>query len=252
MIINDEEIICLKEFKYKDNDKILRVLSRDKGNIQLIAKGARKSKSKLLNVSQILCYSKCDLSNKGDMYILSNGELIKNFFNIRTNLDAFFMSSYILELIDYVSRQTECIPNLFEMTLKFFTVIDELSKYDESKNDLDILVSMFEIKLASMLGYRPVLSNCIYCGRTIKVKSHIDTENGGLICDSCLKKYRNRNLFLLDEKSIVLIEKLIMTKFQYYSELGKLDGVLINYIRQYLHFHIGKNNFKSLDMFKKI
>lgn len=252
MIITDEEIICLKEFKYKDNDKILRVLSRNKGNIQLIAKGARKAKSKLLNISQVLCYSKCDLTNNRDMYILSNGELIKNFYNIRTNLDSFFMSSYVLELVDYISRQNELISNLFEMTLKFYTVIDELSKYDDVTKDINILVAMFEIKLASMLGYRPVLRNCIYCGVSIKSNAYIDTENGGLVCNECLKKYRNKNLFLLNNESIVMIEKLIMTKFQNYSELGNVDKVLLNYIRQYLHYHIGKNNFKSLDMFKKI
>jgi len=90
MIIEDE-ILVLKEIRYNDNDKILHALSKNNGKIQIVSRGCRKNKSPLVNISQIMSYSKCQLYVSRDMYILNSGELIDNFYNIRNNITAFCM-----------------------------------------------------------------------------------------------------------------------------------------------------------------
>ena len=41
-MIFEEEVLILKEVKYKENDKILHALSKTRGKIQLLSKGCKK------------------------------------------------------------------------------------------------------------------------------------------------------------------------------------------------------------------
>ena len=243
MIIEDD-ILVLKETKYKDNDKILQALSRNNGKLQILARGCRKNKSPLVNIAQIMSLSKATLYDNRDMYLVNSAELINSFYNIRNNLTAFMYGSYVLELLNYVSQESQVDSKVFDMTVKLL-VIFNLS--DNEADNIPKLVSMYELKLISMLGFKPELTACIECGAPV-TKDGIFIFNyleGGLQCCQCnvnaLKnKFKIENALVLDE--------IIKAKFEDEGIYPKITKEVSNIIRNYLFTQIGRSNFTTLNM----
>ncbi len=208
MIIEDE-ILVLKEIRYNDNDKILHALSRNNGKIQIVARGCRKNKSPLVNISQIMSYSKCELYISRDMYIINSGELINNFYNIRSNITAFLYGTYVLELLNYISQENDVDGKAYDMTIRLFQILNSVED-DEKK--IENIISIYELKLISMLGYRPQLGECIVCGNELHSKNYyyFNIKDGGIQCKDCVNA--NVSGYDISYKNIVLLNNILRTK----------------------------------------
>lgn len=267
MIIEDE-ILILKEVKYKDNDKILHALSKNNGKIQVLSRGCRKSKSPFINISQIMAYSKCQLYVSKDMYILNSGELIDNFYNIRSKITAFLHGSYILELLSYISQENEIDVKAFEMTVRLFQILNDI---EEDENKIENIISVYELKLVSMLGYRPQLKECIICEeKANKDSSYIlNIKDGGIQCIQCIEQMRraqyvhsnnnsvniniNNNIGKNDisYKNIVLLNNMLISKLDDIDIISEISDKIRILIKNYLFYHIGKSDFTTLNLLRK-
>jgi DNA repair protein RecO (recombination protein O) len=234
-----EEIIILKEVKYKDNDKILHCFSRRRGKIQIMAKNSRKTNSRNLSLTQTLSHISVDLYKGKGMYSLSDGEVLNSFYSLKNNYDGFVYSSYVLEILNHVLQENENYSKLFDMTVKLFTLLSE------SVENIEVLIGAYEIKLVSLLGYKPWLESCISCGSK-EGKFAFSISDGGLVCRCC--RENGRNYVYLNEGEINCLKMLIKTKF---DDMGKIDCCskkILKLAGLYFRYHIGKNNFKSLKL----
>lgn len=238
-MIIEEEVLILKEVKYKENDKILHALSKANGKIQLLSRGCKKNNSHLINASQLFAYSKCSLYKTKDMYIINSAELIDNFYNIRINMDSFWYGSYIIELISYVASENNIDNKIFDMTV---SILHYLSQF---RNDFDKVTAAYELKLISMLGYKPDFNHCLSCGKVIKATSTFSIEEGGVFCSSCVKYGNGINMTY---KEILCMERILKSKFEHISSIENIDSKITNIIRKFLFYYIGKSNFTTLKL----
>lgn len=267
MIIEDE-ILILKEVKYKDNDKILHALSKKNGKIQILSRGCRKSKSPLINISQIMAYSRCQLYVSKDMHILNSGELIDNFYNIRSKITAFLNGSYVLELLNYISQENEIDGKAFEMTIRLFQILNDIEE-DEIK--IENTIAIYELKLISMLGYRPQLRECVTCGEKVNSNSSyiLNKVDGGLQCSECIKRLlasqqvnSNTNFVNINinnnigkneisYKNIVILNNMLTSKLDDSDLISEINDKIRVMIKNYLFYHIGKSDFTTLNLLRK-
>jgi len=238
-MIFEEEVLILKEVKYKENDKILHALSKTRGKIQLLSKGCKKNNSHLINVSQLFAYSKCMLFKSKDMYIIDQAELVDNFYNIRNNMDAFLYGNYILELIGFVAQENDVDYKIFNMTVELLRCLSQFT------SDFEKLAAAYELKLISMLGYKPDFYNCLSCGANIKSSSIFSIEEGGFYCSNCEKYVSGINM---EYNEILAMERILRTKFEDISSIDNINSKVINLIRKFLFYYIGKNNFITLKL----
>ena len=63
--------IVLKTKEYKDNDKLLTILTLEKGKILVKARGVKKSKSKLKAFCQSFCFADFELVSSSAGFVLS-------------------------------------------------------------------------------------------------------------------------------------------------------------------------------------
>jgi DNA repair protein RecO (recombination protein O) len=240
-----DEILVLKEIDYKENDKILHALSKTKGKIQLISKGCRKTNSHLMNVSQIFAYARCTFNQSKDMYIITSAELIESFYNLRNNMESFVYGNYILELISYIAQENDIDPKIFDMTVK---LLHHLSK---SEKNFDVLISAYELKLVSMLGYKPDFKNCLSCSDTIKTEGRFSIEEGGFFCKNCTDSTNDVKYgsgINVSYHDILTMDKLLRTKFESIIAIENVNSKITGLIRRYLYYHIGKENFAALKL----
>lgn len=238
-MIFEEEVLILKEVKYKENDKILHALSKSKGKIQLLSRGCKKNNSHLINVSQLFAYSKCILYKSKDMYIIDSAELVDNFYNIRNNMDAFIYGNYIIELVNYIAQESDVDYKIFYMTIEMLHCLSRFNK------DFEKLTGAYELKLVSMLGYKPDFYHCISCGVDIKSNSQFSIVEGGFYCVKC-EKYGNG--INLEYNEILTLQRILKSKFENISSIENINMKVLNIIRNYLFYHIGKDNFVSLKL----
>lgn len=233
-----DEILVVKEVSYKENDKILHALTRTNGKIQLLSRGSKKSNSPLINVSQLFAHSKCTMTKSRDMFIITNADLINNFFNLKNNMDAFFYGNYVLELISYVAQENDYDYRLFDMTV---AVLYHLSKLTSG---FDKLIGAYELKLVSMLGYKPDFVHCLACGNKINSSSKFSIKDGGLFCSECVNYGSGINVHY---NEIITMDRILKTKFEN-LDMIEVNSKILHIIRSFLFYYIGKDNFTTLKL----
>ena len=233
-----EEVLILKEINYKENDKILHAFSRTRGKIQIISKGSKKSNSRLINVSQVFAHSKCSLKVSWDMYILTYGELINNFYNLKNNIDAYYYASYILELISYVAQENQHSSRVFDMTV---SILSHLCNYEDG---FDKLTAAYELKLAAMLGYKPDFRHCLKCNSLVKTSGKFSIVDGGVYCSDCVNYGNGINV---SYNEILTMESILKSKFDHIGFI-EVNKNIITLIRKFLFYYIGRDNFTTLKL----
>ena len=95
--------LVLRETVTRDADKILTVLTPDRGRLSVIARGARRKGSRVAAACQLLAYSEMTLYEKGRWTMLDAADTIELFDGLRQDLTALSLAAYFAELTEAVS-----------------------------------------------------------------------------------------------------------------------------------------------------
>ncbi|MGL4873134.1 MAG: DNA repair protein RecO [Clostridium sp.] len=182
--------VIIKSTDYKENDKIVWIYTKDFGKITAIAKGAKKSKSKLFSVTGSLCYSDYMLFKGKGMYNLQEGKIINSFKGLMNNLDKLTYASYISELIDI------CINDSEKNDILYLEFVKTLYLLDTDAIDYELLIRSFELKLLKETGYWINLDNCAVCRKKIRTSKYIHMQVFNGVCEECGK---NNTIYISKE-----------------------------------------------------
>lgn len=142
------EGIVLKRRNYGEADRILTVLSKEFGKIQVKAPGVRRTSSRrsshveLLNFSQLTLYK----GSKTFMPIVTEAQTLEDFSLIKNDLGRIGYAYYICELINGLCADNQ------ENREVFFLLKNVLTKLSANENSGE-LVSCFEKELLRALGF---------------------------------------------------------------------------------------------------
>lgn len=213
--------IVIKEVNFKENDKIITILTEDLGKISCFARGARKTSSPLLSCSQFLVYSEFVLFKGTTFYNINSGDIINTFYDLRIDYDklecAFLLSKILNNLID---EDIEC-KNILQLFLNILYIIKE-EKYEK-----ELTTSIFKLKLMAHLGYAPNVSKCNECN--LQVNENTSKElyfsyiTGSMICKNCIDKLDSTGKEQIIKSGILLKESTIYAlQYVIYSENKKI------------------------------
>lgn len=178
MLVKWEGII-IRSVDYGESSKVITLFSREHGKVGIMARGAKKPKSRLAAVSQLFThgYYLCKAGVGTGMPDLSQGDIVESYREIRQDIVRTAYAAYIAELVDRLTHEREPNPFLFQLLLLTFRYIDE-------GKDPDILARIVESKMLVVAGLRPQLHACSHCGREEEPYT-ISVTQGGLLCPRC-------------------------------------------------------------------
>jgi DNA repair protein RecO (recombination protein O) len=177
MKIEEVEGIVIRETNYSESSKILNVLTKDRGLIGIMSKGCRNMKSKLRGASRRLIYGTFHIYYKEtNLSTLIDIDVKNSYNNILTNFDAITYATYILMLIEQVSKQSG-EDSIFEL------LRSSLNKIDEGFNPL-VITNIVELKCLEYLGVMPSIDCCCICGDDKNILT-LSSEQGGFVCKNC-------------------------------------------------------------------
>lgn len=192
------EGIVLRTKDYGETNKIVTLFTREYGLISGVARGAKKSKSRMAAVTQPFIYGIFVMRISTGLGTIQQAEVLDSMREIREDIVKTGYATYIAELVSKMMNERE------KYELLFLELLASLEKMAEDENPPAIIAMMSELKLYQIGGFAPVLKEC--------VNGHIDEPivafsitEGGVLCQQC--KYKASDAVSLPSS----IHKLLQT-----------------------------------------
>lgn len=176
-MLNKWEGIILRTIPYGESNKIVTLYTREAGKMTAMARGAKKTRSKLAAVTQPFTYGSFLIRKGRGMGTLSQGEPINSMRFIRENLEATAYASYIVEIIDRLTEDNERVPGIYDLLYESLQAIND--EFDPEA------ISLFvEWKMLPVGGIHPILHECANC-RATEGEFGFSFKEIGFLCHRC-------------------------------------------------------------------
>ncbi|MDP7036669.1 MAG: DNA repair protein RecO [Candidatus Marinimicrobia bacterium] len=153
MIVHTEAVV-LKRFPFGETSMIARCLTRGEGKVSVMVRGAKKKKPHYISFFQPINY--LDLiyhfKPKRSIQITSKVTYQRIWSKYQNNLKHMSYGLALMEITDKATINNDPHPDLFD------ELVSVLHKMDTQENRLNILFWYYEMKLLTLLGFKPNLS----------------------------------------------------------------------------------------------
>ena len=173
--------LVLRRSNYRENDRIISLLTPDIGKVDALARGARKLKSPLLAATEPAVLGEFVLYKGKGHTIVTAFNLEDNFFPLRKDIERFSHAALMLSACDAVARENEEAKHLFILAVR------SLSRLSYSDMAANLISSAFLLHFSTIEGFKPRLNHCSLCEKPFKLDDStlLDPLSGGLICKTC-------------------------------------------------------------------
>ena len=180
MIQTENTAIVLRRVNYRDNDRMVTLLSPSRGRIDALIRNCRKPKSHNLNAAELFSLGDYMVVETGGRMIVTSVRLIETFYPLRADYDRFTCAAWLLSLAEAVAEPEQEQRELFMLRLH------TLSRLAFSDQPWKPLLSGFLLHYSACQGFKPRLNHCVLCGKRLEEPPFFfDAEEGGLCCGYC-------------------------------------------------------------------
>ena len=173
------QAIVLRQRRLGEADKIVTLYCSHIGKVDAVAKGVRRTKSRLAGHLEPLTLGAYLLAEGRDLDIVTQAETVQAFPGLRADLERLSRGLYCAELVDRLTpERSEGNP--------VYRLLQEVLGLLDVEEAIDLAVRRFELRLVDALGYRPALEVCASCDRRLEPLTNFwSGEAGGAICPEC-------------------------------------------------------------------
>lgn len=173
------EGIVLGCVDYGDADRVVTLLTRERGRVAAFAAGARKSKRRFAGALEPFTVLRVELAERrGDLLFLNGCTVLDAHAGLRFDLARIAHAGHAAELCRELCRDREPHEELY----------DELRRYLAAlagrEADPAALLS-FELAALGHVGVAPRVTDCAVCGSAAEGPALFDAGHGGVLCGGC-------------------------------------------------------------------
>lgn len=231
----------------KENDKLIWLFTEKLGKVSAVARGAKKSKSKLLPLSLPFCFGEFVLFRGNSMYSLNEGEITDSFQSLLNDLNSLTYASYLCELIDIALVEEESNRELFKDFISTFYLLQN------NAVDFELLIRAFEIKVLIQSGYFFDLDKCVFCGKKITSSNYFNIQYLGGICSEC-EKIQGINISYACFNALKYLTRTPITNIHKLNLSKEIKGELYNLLTEAIYYSFGKkpHSLEMLNIFRGV
>ncbi len=172
------EAIVLRRSDYSEADRILTIYTPRFGKRRVIAKGVRKTTSRLAGHIELFTRVQLLLAEGRNLDIVTQAEIVAPYRALREDLQRVSFAYYIAELLDKLTTDEEGQSPAYTLLAETLDALD-------SAPHPELAVRRFELRLLALLGYRPYLFQCAACQEELTEAADRWTPAGGMLCNRC-------------------------------------------------------------------
>ena len=169
--------ILVSRTDFGESDRIVGLLTPERGKITAFARGARKSRRRFAGVLEPCSLIQATVcTSRGSMLTLEDAALLDGFDALRRDLAAISRAAYACELAKNLCAENASSREIFELLLAFL----------RGQADAEDLMC-FELGVLGAAGFRPGLNRCAVCGAQDTDGLRFAPELGGRLCPRCAR-----------------------------------------------------------------
>ncbi|MBQ3140550.1 MAG: DNA repair protein RecO [Clostridia bacterium] len=166
----------------KESDRLVWLLCDFGQILRAYVRGARNGKNKLSAATEPFVLGSFDVFRTTGGYVIDDAEIEEQFFALRADLKNYTLAGYFAQLIRLLFSE-DGDAQLYPL---FANCLHLLS---HQKREPALIKAVFEFRVASLAGYRPLTDGCADCGLT--EVSAFSVESGAAYCEQHAAAHRN-------------------------------------------------------------
>lgn len=166
--------LIISERQSGESDKYLTVLTEKDGVLTLLARGAKKPKSKFMSVG-IFSFGEFFYFKGNGFNSLNSADIEENFFALQTDYEKLAYASFVLEAASLTAYGDTS--SLLQLVLYTLTA---MAKTDISPK---VITCAFRLKLLHILGLLNAEEGCVCCEKA--ETDFFSAKAGGFVCSAC-------------------------------------------------------------------
>jgi DNA repair protein RecO (recombination protein O) len=168
--------IIIKRRDLGEADRILTIFTNEYGKISVVAKGVRKTLSKLGGHLELFYKVDLILAEGKSMDLVTSVTIVDDYNNIRGDLNKITACHHIAEIVDRLLGDSQ---DNFEV---FSLICDTLKKINHDNVLNELVLRYFELHLLTILGHRPEVEKCVRSGNNLSSEKNFFCYNlGGVV-----------------------------------------------------------------------
>ena len=170
--------VVLKVTPYSETSKIVRLLTRDRGLVSALARGARRAKSPTGAGLDLFAVGVASVRMKPqtDLHTLTGFDLTRAHEHLAEDVARFGAAAALAELA-LKCAPAEAQPELFE---RLEEGLDALDRAGAGEGETAALAACWRLVVA--LGFEPALDRCAVCGAPVGAQARFSAAPGGALC----------------------------------------------------------------------
>lgn len=172
--------VVLRTVDYLENDKILTLLTAERGRITAGIKGVKKAGAKLKFAAQPFCFAEYILAERGGRYTVTQASECESFYSIRTDVNKYYAACAVCETAIALTAEGDPDEEFFSFVVH--------ALIDMTTGDEALALISFLLNALKLSGYGLTLTEfCPDCGASLKAteKLRFNMEKGTFSCFDC-------------------------------------------------------------------
>lgn len=174
--------IVLRAVDYGESDRVVTLLTRERGKVSAFARGARASRRRFGGALEPFTLVRAETRSRAgsDLLGLESVSALRAFGGIRGDLARIACAGYAAELARELVRDHEPHDALFDLLLAYLGLLDAGPARPAA-------LRAFELGALRAAGLQPRLDACARCGAPLDEAGALrfDPAHGGALCRAC-------------------------------------------------------------------
>ena len=239
------EGVVLRRRDLGEADRILTIFTDRAGKLSVVAKGARRTKSRLAGHLEPFCRTSLLIAKGRNLDIVTQASLIEPFRNLHQSEVLIAYAGYFADLLDLFSVEGQENHRVYDL------LIDSLDQLNRGLEPFTTSV-IYEFRLLALMGFQPELHKCIECGRDLQPEINGFSLSGGVVCPDCRSNQPLTEIISLNAlKFLRLIERGNLETARRLRLSPELRGEIDRTIRGYVGFVLEREP-KSLTVLRTL
>lgn len=176
MALYRDEGVVVRTLRLGEADRIVTLVTPEHGKVRAVAKGVRKTKSRIGARLEPLGHVSALLWRGRELDIVTQVELVDSHRKLRSDYDRLAQAMTLLEIADQLALERHPMPELFTMLTRALSALEQTGS--------SLLVGAFCWKVLALEGVGPVVDCCARCGAPDPLVA-FEPGEGGFLCRAC-------------------------------------------------------------------
>jgi len=177
MALRADQGIVLRSYAFGEADRVVVLLSPNRGKLRTVAKGVRRTKSRFGGRLEPFTLVDLVVYEGRNLDTITQVSVIAAYPRLRTDLDAVLAAGTMAEVADLVAQEDEPARSLFLLLRRGLETLEAAGPHPD-------LVTAYLLKAAEVIGLAPQFGSCARCGAPGPFRRFSFAE-GGTLCEAC-------------------------------------------------------------------